>query len=341
MVLELNLRFSDPGQVVIRLEEEESAALAFASPLDAAALADIRWYLEVYSAQYTADVDDQRAETIEANLKTWGEALFNAVFSTAAARRLFNTFQDSGEVGRLITISARHPAILGLPWELLRDPDGTYLLHETPRISVRRRLAGAGGGRRAYRFQPQVKARILFVISRPSDAGFIDPRSEAQAVLRAIAAEAAGRVEAEFLRPATLDALVERLENAALPRVDILHFDGHGVYDADGHLWETAKRSDAQLLTKGSSQEAQDMGYLLFENAEGKSALISAETLGDMLHRQQIGLVVLSACQSAAVGQGTAEDDPTAADAPGVLGSLAARLTHGGIPAVLAMTHSV
>ncbi|WOD41482.1 CHAT domain-containing protein [Nodosilinea sp. E11] len=341
MALELNLRFPNPSQVVIKLEEEESEALAFESPLDVAALAEIRWYLEVYSVQYTADVDDRRAEAIEANLKAWGEALFTAVFSNRAAQRLFNTFQDSGEAGRLITISARHPAILGLPWELLRDPAGTYLLHETPRISVRRRLAGAGGGRRAYRFQPQEQARILFVVSRPSDAGFMDPRSEAQAVLRAIAAEAAGRVEAEFLRPATLDALVQRLEDDRLPQVDILHFDGHGVYDADGHLWEAAKRSDALLLTKGSRQEAQDMGYLLFEDAEGKAALISAETLGDMLHRQRIGLVVLSACQSAAVGQGAAEDDPTAADAPGVLGSLAARLTHGGIPAVLAMTHSV
>jgi tetratricopeptide (TPR) repeat protein/CHAT domain-containing protein len=354
MALELNLRFPDPGQVVIQLEEEESGAISFASPLGAAALKDIRWYLEVYSAQYTADVDDQRAETIEASLKTWGEALFDAVFGTRAAQRLFNAFQDAlqdtfqntfqnrGEAGRLITISARHPAILGLPWELLRDPAGTYLLHETPRISVRRRLAGAGGGRRAYRFQPQGQARILFVISRPNDAGFIDPRSEAQAVLRAIAAEAAGRVEAEFLCPATLDALMQRLEDTTQPRVDILHFDGHGVYDADGHLWEMAKRSDAQLLTKGSRQEAQDIGYLLFEDAEGKAALISAETLGDMLHRQQIGLVVLSACQSAAVGQGAETDDPaTAADAPGVLGSVAARLTHGGLPAVLAMTHSV
>ncbi|MBW4484117.1 MAG: CHAT domain-containing protein [Tildeniella torsiva UHER 1998/13D] len=339
MALELNLRFPDPSQVVIKLGEVESDRLDFASPLSANVLEDIRWYLEVYSAQYTADVDDQRAEAIAANLSTWGAALFEAVFSDRAAQRLLNTFQDSDETGRLITISARHPAILGLPWELLRDPAGTYLLHETPRISVRRRLAGAGGGRSAFRFRPQASARILFVISRPSDAGFINPRSEAQAIMRAIAAEAAGRVDVEFLRPATLDALVQRLEDTTRPRVDILHFDGHGVYDADGRHWEDAKLSDRLMLTKGSRQEAQDVGYLLFETAEGTQALISAETLGDMLHRQQIGLMVLSACQSAAVGSGTNDDSST--DSPGVMGSLAARLTHAGIPAVLAMTHSV
>jgi hypothetical protein len=48
-----------------------------------------------------------------------------------------------------------------------------------------------------------------------------------------------------------------------------------------------------------------------------------------MLNRQSVGLIVLSACQSAKVGG----DDP--------LGSVAARLTHAGIPTVLAMTHSV
>jgi tetratricopeptide (TPR) repeat protein len=47
------------------------------------------------------------------------------------------------------------------------------------------------------------------------------------------------------------------------------------------------------------------------------------------LHRKKVGLTVLSACQSATVGG----EDP--------MGSVAARLTHAGLPSVLAMTHSV
>jgi hypothetical protein len=82
----------------------------------------------VYSAQYTTDVDDARAQRIESSLKPWGEELFDAVFSDRTAQRLFNDFQDTDEPGRLLTISASHLAILGLPWELLRDPAGTYLL---------------------------------------------------------------------------------------------------------------------------------------------------------------------------------------------------------------------
>lgn len=48
-----------------------------------------------------------------------------------------------------------------------------------------------------------------------------------------------------------------------------------------------------------------------------------------MLNRQKVGLIVLSACQSAKMA---GED---------AMGSVAARLTHAGIPSVLAMTHSV
>ncbi|BAY73269.1 TPR domain protein (plasmid) [Trichormus variabilis NIES-23] len=96
-----------------------------------------------------------------------------------------------------------------------------------------------------------------------------------------------------------------------------------------GQFLERAKLSDPLAVIKGSNDNSGDTGYLLFEDKEGKQALISAETLGDMLNRQKVELIVLSACQSAAV---SGED---------AMGCVAARLTHVGIPAVLAMTHSV
>ncbi|MBD2211347.1 tetratricopeptide repeat protein [Nostoc linckia FACHB-104] len=328
--MELNLRFPEINQVIVRLDDQETNTLNFISPLTAEDLEDIRWYFEVYAKSYTADVDDERAKRIEDNFQQWGESLFEAVFQNRAAQRIFNDFQDADEPGRLLTISASHPAILSLPWELLRDPaSDIYLFNENPRISVRRRLAGAGGGRRPFKVQPKESLRLLFVVSRPSDAGFIDPRGEAKAVLDAVAQEAAGKIEVEFLRPATLDNLVARLEDSRLPAIDIVHFDGHGVYDPDGRFHKLAKSSDPEGASKGENGNGSNMGYLLFENPEGKMALISAETLGEMLHRQKVGLIVLSACQSATVA---GED---------AMGCVAARLTHAGIPAVLAMTYSV
>ncbi len=327
--MELNLRFPEIDRVVIKFDDNETEALEFVSPIAEADLKDIQWYLETYAAGYTADVDDRRAQRIANQLPQWGKALFDAVFDHRAAQRLFNDFQDREEEGKLLTIGTSDPAILSLPWELLRDSAGTYLVNDRPRISIRRRFAGAGGGRKLFKVIPKDRLRMLFVISRPTGAGFINPRGEAMAVLEAIEKEAAGKVEVEFLRPATLDNLVERLEDRRKPSVDIVHFDGHGVFDPDGSLHEQAKKSDPGLMKGDVQVSAANMGYLLFEDPEGKQALITAETLGDMLNRQKVGLIVLSACQSAKVA---GED---------AMGSVAARLTHAGIPSVLAMTHSV
>jgi tetratricopeptide (TPR) repeat protein len=133
---------------------------------------------------------------------------------------------------------------------------------------------------------------------------------------------------------------VERLD--AEPPIDILHFDGHGVFDPQGGLPErlasrTITLSQAlagALLKDTAGKPATDSppntGYLLFEKPDGSVDLVPAEKLGLNLHRRRVPLVILSACQGAAHGEG---EEP--------LGSVAARLTAAGIPAVLAMTHSV
>ncbi len=322
MALELTLSFAEIDRITVILTNRPPTSISFAAPLIKEDWEDMQWYLEAYPTQYAADVDDSRAERIVAKLKTWGQGLFNAVFSDRSTNRLFNEFQDANGEGRQLTIAASQPEILRLPWELLCDPSGTYLVHEQPRIAIRRQLAGAGGGRKPINVKPKAQLRLLMVVSRPDGAGFIDPRSEAQAVLQAIEKAAPDRVVVEFLRPATLTKLVERLENRQLPAVDILHFDGHGVFDPSSAV---GKHDDD--LSKGS--KALDMGYLLFENDDGRAHQVSAEELGDALHRQQVSLIVLSACQSAMIA---GED---------ALGCVAARLTHSGIPAVLAMTYSV
>jgi tetratricopeptide (TPR) repeat protein len=323
MMLELTLNFGAIDLVTITLNERTTQSLPFTSPLTKADWEDMQWYIESYPVQYAADVDDSRAERIVAKLKVWGQGLFQAVFADRSAERLFNEFQDAEGDGRQITIAASQPEILRLPWELLCDPSGTYLVHEKPRIAIRRQLAGAGGGRKPVEVRPKAQLRLLMVVSRPDGAGFIDPRAEGQAVLQAIEQTAPGRVVVEFLRPATLKNLRERLQDRSQP-VDIVHFDGHGVFTSDGEV--TAGKHDG--LTKGS--KSLEMGYLLFEDADGGAERVSAEKLGDALNRQQVSLVVLSACQSAMMGQG--ED---------ALGCVAAQLTNRGIPAVLAMTYSV
>ncbi|MCI5184077.1 MAG: CHAT domain-containing protein, partial [Candidatus Electrothrix sp. AW1] len=201
----------------------------------------------------------------------------------------------------------------------------------------------AGEGRRPHKRKPKSVLRLLFIVSRPEDAGFINPRTDPQAVLDALEQQKQQRVEVEFLRPATLSALEKRLRDEDLPAVDIIHFDGHGVFDRSGTLGREAAKTNVPEYMKGLLNELinkaeskgetaavpKHTGYLLFEDEQGKKALVEARLLGELFHRQRVGLVVLSACQSAAMD----EDD--------AMSSVAAWLTHAGIPGVLAMTHSV
>lgn len=156
-------------------------------------------------------------------------------------------------------------------------------------------------------------------------------------MLDAVEAQAPGAVVVELLRPATLDGLVKRLEDTALPPVDIVHFDGHGAFDRDGTLAAAQAQQGArvtlpatELLRAADLQPGPNTGYLLFEQADGRADYVPAPLLGAMLHRQRIAMVVLSACQSAMLGD---SDEP--------MGSVAVRLMGAGIPSVLAMTHSV
>ena len=185
-------------------------------------------------------MDDDRAHEIAARLQAWGAALFSTVFAAAEARRLVNRFQDRAEAGSLLTIDSGHPAVLGQPWELLCDPNGTYLLHEEQRISVRRRLVGAGGGRAPFRRKAKERLHLLFVVSRPDDANFIDQRAYAHTVMDASTPRRwAGFFE--FLRrPRSKGCGATGGRASAGGRRAA--FRGHGAYDADGAL--AAERSD-------------------------------------------------------------------------------------------------
>ena len=349
---ELDLRFANAEQVIVSHDGDESGSLPFANPLSDKELTDIQWYAETYASNSVGDPDDFEAARISGQLAAWGQALFSAVFSTRAATRLFDDFQKKTGATRLLTISTEHADILALPWELLHDPapGGGFLFLETPRISIRRRVAGATGGRGSFKTTAKNQLHLLMVVCRPDDAGFLDPRSDAMSVLDAIDAQAPGRVACEFLRPPTLAALLERLESE--PQVDIVHFDGHGVFDRQGGLPRRAggrAREDMRTpAAAGAACEDPDFppntGYLLFEDREGSCDFVTAQKLGANLQRHHVSLVILSACQSAAIqrsnGSEEAAGDTAAAEGP-AMGCVAARLTATGIPSVLAMTHSV
>jgi tetratricopeptide (TPR) repeat protein len=339
MAAELALQFTSPAQVLVRLtidgETRDPATVAFAPPIPPEIAKELGWYFEVYAARYISAVDRERAGRLEQRLPALGADLWRAVFADDAARRLADRFLEHEQPGRLLTVSSDSPRVLAQPWEMLHVPGRTFLFREQPRIAIRRRVAGAAVGFDPYQPQPKPELTLLMVISRPDGAGFLDPRADARAVLDALDRHAPGRVRAEFLRPATIAALQARLDNDDLPHVDVLHFDGHGIYDESGRIAAGATASGrsipglAEAGLRWQPGEGGGQGYLLFQNADHSSDPVAAEDFGMLLHRQKVGLVVLSACQSATIGG----EDP--------MGSVAARLTRTGIPSVLAMTQTV
>ncbi len=104
--------------------------------------------------------------------------------------------------------------MLRLPWELLADESGHLFANG---IGLRRRMQKTA----VTLIRPvQLPARILVVIARPDDAGFIDPRADAVALLDATAG-LGDQAAVEFLYPPTLKALTNRLrdrQTAARPR---------------------------------------------------------------------------------------------------------------------------
>lgn len=175
MATELNLRFPDANHVIVRFgsDDDGSGQLDFINPIGEKDLRDIQWYVETYGAHSLGDPDDTEAKRIAGQLPEWGKKLFNAVFTDRVAQRLFNDFQDAEGDTRLLTISSEHPAILALPWELLHDPvtGGGFLFMEHPRISIRRRVAGATGGRKPYKPAAKDALHILFIVARPIRRG--------------------------------------------------------------------------------------------------------------------------------------------------------------------------
>jgi tetratricopeptide (TPR) repeat protein len=287
--------------VSVHFDTTDTEAFDFVNPLSDKDLAEIRWYLEQYY-YWPSDIDRERARGIEGSLPKWGKALFDAVFGISTdAMRLFGRFDDDHAAGRVLTVDTTEPRILRLPWELLRD-EGGYLFAKNPPMTVLRRMHQT---RRTSISEFELPIRILMVTCRPDGAGFIDPRSIAAPLLDSLDA-IPEQVEVEFLRPPTLRALDERLRDLNKPRVHIVHFDGHGVYDKKVGL-----------------------GFLLFEDDKHEMQPVDAEQLGTLLNESGIPLMVLNACQSAKPD----DQNPFA--------SVASRLIESGVGAVVAMNYSV
>ncbi len=311
----------------------ESKRFTFTAPLGPIEADDLRWYLEQYFL-WPVGVFETRAKGIEQKLPQWGQDLFQAALGGEAAREALTAWEhvaDDAERRFSVQVdsdlpkgasteaqaAAREAAaeLLALPWELLHDGRGWLFQGKRP-ARVRRRLPN----RQTEPARPTaLPIRVLLVSPRPEHdgkghpVGYIDHRVSARPLVEAV--EKLGElVRLTILTPPTYAALDKALLDAADRKepFDVVHFDGHGVYD-----------------------KKLGLGGLCFEDAKDEAKLeqramefIDATRLAGLFREHRIPLVFLDACQTA-----VSELDPTA--------SVAVRLLEEGVTSVVAMSHSV
>ena len=291
---------SDAGEGRIPEELEGDGGAPLSWP---AAAVELAWYLEEYW-KWPYGGFAERARAIEAMMARLGRLLFRQLL-TEAGDVIYRWCYESHS--RLkVAVQGRSPTGMSLPWELLHDGQGFLVLRSRPPVSVVRQLPGVKNSPLDREFDPPL--RVLLVTARPEGAGFVNQRVIARELLDAVEArrpEGGVSVVVELLRPPTIAALRERLEDSDRP-VHVLHFDGHGVFDP------------------GTGR-----GFLAFEDDAGGLDRVEAAVLAQSLQGSGVRLAILTACQSA-TGR---PDDPGS----GVAGAL----LKGGVPAVVAMSASV
>jgi len=243
--------------------------------------------------------------------KDAGGRLFRAVITPEVNASLYRAAEDAEKQGARGVRVRLHldnvPELAVLPWELLFDPDPRVsrflaLAERTPLV----RYMALPERVRPVSVAPPI--RVLVIASVPGDPRYaeLDLEHEWQRLQEAMADQITeGRVTFTRLPRATLSALQDEL---ATGDYHVLHYMGHGQFDRD-----------------------QQDGMLLFEAEHvGRAAMVSAETLGTLLHNARaLRLVVINACE----GARGSSSDPYAGTAQ--------TLIRMGIPAVIGMQFEI
>ncbi|MCP4450703.1 MAG: CHAT domain-containing protein, partial [Planctomycetes bacterium] len=201
-------------------------------------------------------------------------------------------------------------------------PERGYLAHQ---CHIERQLNNVADPPSLPKDLPKDRINILLVATRPFE-GDVRYRSISRPLVELVHKNHL-HAEVTVLRPPTFDQLREVLRQRP-GYYHILHFDGHGGY---GEIAADPAQASTLAEAVDPHQYKGHQGSLVFETTEGRPQPIPAETISATFRRHRIPMVVLNACQSAAL-------DENAEDA---FACVAASLIRAGIRSVVAMAYSL
>jgi hypothetical protein len=238
------------------------------------------------------------AQRAAASVQTYGESLFEQIFSDRRAYADYSRACSGGLSQLQVDIEGDSPDFQALHWEALKDPD-----HPTPlateAIFTRKRFQSGGV---SVTLAPSPVINLLVVTARPDEEADVGYRTISRPLIEAIH-RAQLRVKVEILRPGTFEALSRHLETKT-GHYHIVHFDAHGglmTYDQfeagvtkDRYTYRA--RYGRPEMERYTGQKA----FLFFEGeAKGKADPVEAEELAKLLTNRGIPICILNACQSA------------------------------------------
>ena len=244
---------------------------------------------------------DGRPLPPESALESWGALLFETLLP-GETRRLWDAARGAAGGGATdVVFTSLLDWVADKPWELAFDPHRRAWLAATEANFTRNVVTAIPCEARSKRKRPLA---ILVAAAQPAGLSTLSWEEEAEAVRAGLAPlvdRGLARVRVE--RAVTVETLHRLVADGPC---DVLHFVGHGTWDADRRA-----------------------GALLLESASGTVAPVEAPVFRALLSGRGLSLVVLNACLSARGSRGDL--------ARGVAPALVA----AGVPAVVANQFSV
>ena len=215
------LDLADSEQIQLTLVDEsgnrESAPpVSFPFPLTDEELVEIAWLFTEYPSEPFGE-SPSRAEAIQTGLRNLGRLMMEAVFrSGAEAAEISAKVISSGKIPFRLSIVSERPEFLTLPWELINDPEVSYLAAQAESLtrqptatSELRELAGASLSERQFN---------VLMLCPPVSEGLA---TEALSAMESLDVE----VSLDCLRDFSLKGLEEHLAEKA-GHYHLVHLDG-------------------------------------------------------------------------------------------------------------------